>query len=187
VSEDTVSKDNHPTASQPPNAEFVQLFTRHQRRLFIYILAQVPSPVDADEILQETNIIIWRKCDQFELGTNFLAWASRIAKFEVLKFRDKKRRDRLHFSDAFVEQVADEALVVSGELELRRKALIYCLGKLREKDRELIQQRYAPGANGRTVAELLDRPVNSVYQSLGRIRRTLMECINRRLAVEAGQ
>ena len=105
----------------------------------------------------------------------------------IFKFRDKKRRDRLHFSDAFVEQVADEALVVSGELELRRKALIYCLGKLREKDRELIQQRYAPGANGRTVAELLDRPVNSVYQSLGRIRRTLMECINRRLAVEAGQ
>jgi RNA polymerase sigma-70 factor, ECF subfamily len=187
VSNNAVSKEETTPTSQPPSAEFVQLFTRHQRRLYIYILAQVPSPVDAEEILQETNIIIWRKCEQFEMGTNFLAWASRIAKFEVLKFRDRNRRDRLYFSDTFIEQVADEALVASDQLELRRSALIHCLGKLREKDRELIQQRYAPGENGKSVADVLGRPVNSVYQSLGRIRRTLMECIHRRLAVEAGQ
>lgn len=166
--------------------EFVQLFTRYQRRLYLYILAQVPSPLDAEEILQETNIVIWRKCDQFRPGSNFLAWACQIANYEVLKHREKRRRDRHYFSDAFVAQVADEALAGAEELERRRQALIDCLRKLRPKDRDLIQRRYAPGETGKSVAKFLGRPVNSVYQSLGRIRRALLECIQRRLAVEAG-
>ena len=42
-----------------------------------------------------------------------------------------------------------------------------CLGKLRDKDRELIERRYTPGETGTSLAEFLERPVNSVYQSLG--------------------
>ena len=167
--------------------EFVQLFTRHQRRLYLFILAQVPHPVDAEEILQETNVIIWQKCDSFRPGSNFFAWACQIAKYEVLKQRDKRRRERLHFSDRFVEQMAADALAGADELEQRRQALIDCLGKLRSNDRELIERRYAPGETGKSVADFLGRPANSVYQSLGRIRRALLECIHRRLTMEAGR
>lgn len=70
------------------------------------------------------------------------------------------------------------------ELESRRLALKHCLGKLRDKDRDLIESRYAPGERGKDLASQIGRPANSVYQSLGRIRRTLMECIQRQLAVE---
>ena len=168
-----------------PDADFVQLFTKYQRRIYLFILFKVPYPFDADEILQETNLVIWRKCDQFQMGTNFLAWACQIATFEVLKFRDRKRRDRLYFSDEFIEQIGEAALVDVAHLEERRNALVACLAKLRAKDRELIQYRYAPGETGKNLARQLGRPANSVYQSLGRIRRTLLECINRRLRVES--
>ena len=173
-----------------PDAQFVQLFTKYQRRIYLYILFKVPHPFDADEILQETNLVIWRKCDQFQMGTNFLAWACQIATFEVLKFRDRTRRDRLYFSDEFIEQIGEAALDDAEHLEERRNALVACLVKLRDKDRELIQYRYAPGEKGINLARRLGRPANSVYQSLGRIRRTLLECINRRLradSIEAGQ
>lgn len=169
-----------------PGEDFVQLFTAHQRRLYLYILAQVPRPADAEEILQETNIVTWRKFHQFEPGTSFFAWACRIATFEILKHRERRRRDRLCFSDEFIEQIARDAQDSAEDFEGRRRALAHCLGKLRKQDRELIQRRYAPGENGKSVARFLRRPVNSVYQSLGRIRRTLLECINRRLAAEAG-
>ena len=56
-------------------------------------------------------------------------------------------------------------------MEARRLALLACLGKLRKADRELIEERYASGENGLSVARKLGRPANSVYQSLGRIRR----------------
>jgi RNA polymerase sigma-70 factor (ECF subfamily) len=167
-----------------PGDEFVQLFTRNQRRLYLFILGQCPSPADAEEILQETNIVIWKKFHQFEPGTNFTAWACRIARFEVLKFRERHRRDRLQFSDEFVRQVAEASAESSPMLEARRQALAKCLEKLRPQDRELIRKRYATGQSGQSVAEALQRPVNSIYQSLGRIRRVLLECVNRQLSAE---
>lgn len=184
------SRDNVTGAKEgganSPDDEFMQLFTQNQRRLYLYILSQVPHTVDAEEILQNTNIVIWKKFDTFRQGTNFLAWTCQIANFEVMKHRDRIRRDKLMFSNEFIKTVAREALKNVDELEFRRRALAHCLAKLRAKDRELIQTRYAPGVNGKGIAEMLGRPINSVYQSLGRIRRTLFECINRRLASEAG-
>lgn len=173
-----------PPSGEIPTDDFVSLFSRYQRRLYLYILSQVPHPVDAEEILQETSVVIWRKADQFQPGTNFFAWVSQVANFEVMKYRSRRKREKLQFSDEFIAQVASEAVSRADELELRRNALLHCIEKLRPQDRELIQQRYAPGETGKNVAESMHRPANSVYQSLGRIRRALMECIQRRLAVE---
>ncbi len=167
-----------------PSVEFVRLFTHHQRRLFLYILSQVPNPVEAEEILQETNVVVWSKFSRFQPGTNFLAWVSQIANFEVMKFRTQKRREKVLFSDEFLQAIAETALERSESLEARRTALADCLQKLRPKDRELIQQRYAPGNRGKHLAEQIGRPANSVYQSLSRIRRTLMECIERKITPE---
>lgn len=168
--------------SAAPGPEFVQLFTHYQRRLFLYILSQIPNPIEAEEVQQETNVVIWSKFAQFRPGTNFLAWVSQIANFEVMKYRSRRKRDRMQFSDEFLETVSRESLERSDELEDRRKALIECIEKLRPRDRELIQQRYAPGEKGKHLAEQIGRPANSVYQSLGRIRRSLMDCIQRRLS-----
>lgn len=165
-------------------AEFVQLFTKSQRRLYLYILSQVPHPVEAEEILQEANVIAWTKSSQYRSGSNFFAWVCQIAHFEILKHRSRQKRTKLRFSDEFIEQVASEVVEQVDELESRRLALKHCLGKLRDKDRELIESRYAPGERGKDLASQIGRPANSVYQSLGRIRRTLMECIQRQMAVE---
>lgn len=169
------------TSITAPSEEFVQLFTRTQRRLYLTILSQVPRPSDAEEILQNANVVIWSKCHQFEAGTNFFAWAAKISSLEILKYRQRFARDRLQFSDEFVRTVADRLEEDSTQFELRRKALARCLTKLRPDDREIIQLRYAEGADGKSVASFLGRPANSVYQSLGRIRRTLLGCIERQL------
>lgn len=174
----TESTDN---STPPPSEEFVQLFTRHQRRLYLFILSQWPNPIEAEEILQEANVIIWTKYSQFMPGTNFFAWTCQIARYEFLKHRERRIKDRLQFSDEFVSMVADEVEQRSDALDYRREALISCLRKLNPKDRELIQKRYSPGQSGKTVAEFLNRPANAVYQSLSRIRRTLHVCINRQL------
>lgn len=170
---------------QVPNAEFVQLFTKSQRRLFLFILSQVSHLTDSEEILQDTNVIIWSKFHQFQLGTNFFAWAGRIATYEILKYREKKRAGRLQFCDEFISRVAAEAIELSDDLEQRREALSECLSRLKADDRRLIQARYAPGENGLKVAEQLGRPANSVYQSIGRIRKVLFDCVTRRVTATA--
>lgn len=164
-----------------PDAEFIKEFTRHQRPVFLFILSQISNPTEAEEILQETNLVIWNKFEQFEPGTNFKAWACQIARYEVLKWLDRNRRDKHYFSDDLMQQIADESLDESIEWELRREALTQCLQKLNPEDLELVQIRYAPGQSGKGAAESIGRPINSVYQSLGRIRRALMECIRREM------
>ena len=172
-----------PAPENGPPEDFVQSFTRSQRRLYLYVLSQVPNPVDADEILQDTNVVIWKKSQQYEPGTNFFSWAARIAHFEILKYRDRWKRERLQFSAEFVAQVAEEIEQNIDAFDQRRDALMQCLRKLKPEDRQLIQQRYTPGQTGQTMAEDLGRPANSIYQSLSRIRRALAECVARRLAV----
>ena len=119
---------------------------------------------------------------QFVPGTSFLSWARQIARFEILKHRQRFRRDKLTFSDEFVAAVAEEVDAQSETQDRRRDALQVCLEKLQPGDRELIQRRYQPGLSGKDLADHLGRPANSVYQSLGRIRKALLDCIHRQLA-----
>jgi RNA polymerase sigma-70 factor (ECF subfamily) len=170
-----------------PSEEFVQLFSRSQRRIYLHVLGQVGNPDHADDILQETNVVIWSKFDRFELGTNFIAWSFQIANYEVLKYRDKRRSNKLVFSDDILESLATESEEQQDDLDLRRSALRECIKKLRPGDRELIETCYAPGSSGRDLAADLGRPSNSVYQSIGRIRKALFECVSRHLTTEAGR
>lgn len=174
-----------PDTESESGREFIASFTQCQRRIYLYILSMVPHPIEAEEILQNTNLIIWKKSQQFEAGSNFFAWACQIAHYEILKFRKKRSRDKHQFSDEFVSQVAEAVKENQDVFELRRNALAFCLEKLRKKDRELIQRRYQGNNQGKDVADELGRPANSVYQSLGRVRRTLFECINRYIATES--
>lgn len=181
-----VNSRNNPTQgaadSDTPSEEFIRAFTQSQRQLFLYLLPLVGNASDADEVLQETNLIIWSKWRQFEPGTNFLAWSRAIARLEVFRFRRSRGGKLAFLQDDILELIAQRTETVSEETELRQEALNQCVAELRAKDRELLQMRYAPGANGDKVAKQLGRPANSVYQSLGRIRRTLMECVRMRLA-----
>lgn len=164
-----------------PSEEFIRAFTQSQRALYLYVLPLLGNASDADEVLQETNVVIWAKWQQFELGTNFLAWARAIARLEVFRFR-RSRHHRLAFlGDELLDAVAHRAEIQSDQSEARQRALENCLNKLRPKDRELIRMRYAPGQNGDRVAAKLGRPANSVYQSLSRIRRVLFECVQHRM------
>lgn len=152
--------------------------------MYLFILGLTGSPQDAEEILASTNLVIWSKADQFQDGTSFFAWVCQIARYEVLQHRQRFRRDKLKFSDEFVDTVAEESISQLDDSDLRRQALEQCLQKLPSRDRELIRERYRPGTTGKEVASSLGRPQNAVYQSLGRIRRVLLDCIQRRLAEE---
>ncbi|MEO2017693.1 MAG: sigma-70 family RNA polymerase sigma factor [Fuerstiella sp.] len=169
-----------------PGEAFIREFTQSQRPLYLYILPLVGNSADADEVLQEANLVIWAKWHQFELGSNFLAWGRAIARLEVFRHRRNRGRKLTFLDGNVLDLVAQRSEAVNEKLELRQAALAKCLGQLRPRDRDLIQMRYAAGANGDKVAKNLGRPANSVYQSLGRIRRVLMECVRMQLAEEGG-
>jgi RNA polymerase sigma-70 factor (ECF subfamily) len=166
------------------NDAFLDLLTRHSSQLFAYIYALVRNLHDADDLFQKTSVVLWKKFDDFELGSDFMAWACRTAKFEVSNYVRARRRDRHLFSDALMEQLAASQRDRSEHLQQRRAALEQCLNKLSGTDRRLIDLCYRGEGNIKHAAAQLERPVGSVYDSLSRVRQVLRECVLRTLAAD---
>lgn len=164
---------------------FARLFAQHDRWLFAYLVSLLGNSADAEEVFQEVCVVLWREYETFELGTNFVKWVSVIAHHQVYRFRRQQRRVGPQLSDAVVDLLAEDAVERSEVFESRRDALRRCLDKLTDKDRQLVQYCYSDSqVTFKTVAQTLGRPTNTVYKALNRIRRALMECIQRTLSVE---
>jgi len=158
------------------------LIVSSQKPLYTYIRTLVGPVSDVDDILQEVNLILWRKGDEYDGRGRFLAWACHIAYLQVLAYCQKRRRDRHVYIDEYV--LRDLAEYVASEVEridARLEALRGCLAKLAPAQRRLILLRYEEGGSVQKVAELLDRPVGSVRVTLHRIRQLLADCVKRTL------
>lgn len=158
-----------------------RLLARCQRRVFVFAMSLLHDPNDAEDVLQETNLVAWKKYKDYEVGTDFASWVCRIAYYEALKVRSKQARRKL-FSDVFIETLAAGCERTMCEWDDRPAALRECLTKLNERDRQLIHSRYQPGATTRSVAEALGRSVQGTRKSLLRIRRLLLGCVQRTLS-----
>jgi len=170
--------------SQDKTELFVELVTRYQQRVYLFILSLLPNPAEAEEVLQETNLVLWRKFEEFEPGTNFKAWAFQTAYYKVQSFLSRQGRERARFGDAFLEKVAAMASELPDEHDVRREALSRCLEKLSQSDREVIRRRYRMDGTTKSVAEELGRSVDAIYKAVLRIRRKLHQCIRLALAAE---
>lgn len=166
------------------NEHFLRLFAKSQARVYAYVLSLVFNETAAEEIFQETCVVLWQKFDQFEEGTNFAAWACKIAHLNVLKWREQHARRREVYDDAFLGTIASSQEQRADQFDARRLALGQCVERLRAEDRELLRARYDGNRTARQVARDLGRPENTVYKALQRLRRMLLACIQARLAEE---
>lgn len=164
------------------HSEFARLIAQHQRAVQGYILANVPRWGDADEIWQETSVRLWLEFDKFQRGSNFAAWAIRVAHFEILTWRKKVSRNRLVFGDDFLECLeSEQGQFTSQQSQDRLKALDQCLQNSTEHQRELLSRFYEPNRQVEQIAEAMKCSVDAVYKSAQRIRKVLRHCIENRL------
>jgi RNA polymerase sigma-70 factor, ECF subfamily len=165
-------------------AQFLRLFLENERRIYAFIVSILPNLSDAEDVLQETSLILWQKFSQFEIGTDFVAWACRVAQLRVMKFYEKRGRSKLQFDAAALEAVANEAIGMAPLLEDRHHALAQCLEALNPRDRDLLQRRYADDASPQQIAGQVGRSIHAIYKALSRIHDGLMECVRRRMSKE---
>ena len=170
-----------PSQSDPSrHADFVRLFAQHAQQLYSQIYIQLGHATDTDDVFQETSKVLWEKFEAFELGTNFSAWAGRIAHFQVLAHRQRAQRNRVWFSDEFIETVAEHAAKDAALLASQHLALSDCLQKLKARDRDLVLRRYRPGATTQGIAQELGRSVDAVYKAINRAQKWLFDCVRRK-------
>jgi RNA polymerase sigma-70 factor (ECF subfamily) len=164
--------------------EFLTLLTQHDRALGVYVYALVSSGADADDILQQTKMVMWKSFDQFEPGTNFLAWARKVAFHQILGYRRQKKKEHLPLDEDVLEAVHHEVSRLAGEDDHRREALQSCLHKLPTEHRQLVLLRYYEDLEVEEVAKRIASTAGAVYRALSRVRFALLECVEKQIAKE---
>lgn len=171
--------------SQPQGDEFISQLTQHQAALHGYVLASLGDVHEAKDVLQQVNLVLWRKAASWNPATKFLPWAFAVARFEVLAHIRDKARDRLVFDADVVELMSEtSAAVLHGQTE-RHDALQQCLEKMRAADRALLSDHYVAGRTLREIAEAAGRGAGAVRVQIMRLRQALADCIQRKLETEA--
>ena len=173
-----------PRAETESRKRLMALMTRHQRQIFSYIYVLVPNRNDAEDLLQETSLLICEKFHEFREGTDFVAWACQIAYWRVRYSRQKFARSKVVFDQEIVDVVAQTAGNMTKELDDRHEALARCLEKLQSRDRDLLMARYEPGGGVEEAARRSGRTVPTAYKALARLRKLLLDCVSTRLAAE---
>ena len=173
-----MSEENGPF-SREQSAEFVANIASVQRQLHTFIYSLVYHREDTEDILQETNYVLWRRADTFRPGTNFRAWAYKIAQFQVMAYRKKKMKlnSKEWLDSELIECLAEEALEDADYYDQRHNLLQECLQALPEERRALVTKRYTPGVSVNGMAEELGKAPKAVSETLRRIRHALHRCI----------
>lgn len=179
------NQDDSQTPIQPPHEAFLRLFTHHEAALRAYVRACLPTATDVDEVMQEVSLIAWRKFPELDDSTQFPRWACLIARYEILRYRRSKARDRLVLDEDIVATIADEGAEETSTRQQQLSALHFCIEKLPEERSQLALAAYAPETSMRELAAKLGRSEGSLYQLLARIRLELLRCVERTLSKEA--
>ncbi len=152
------------------STEFVAQITKCQRHLHAFILSMVWNPAEADDVLQETNLVLWEKVAEFDASRPFLPWAMRFAQLQTMAWLKRHRRQtkRFVFDDDLAKLLADEAAMHEPAFDERQHALASCLQKLPPDQRRLIAGRYEPGASVNAMADKAKMTAKAVSDKLRR-------------------
>jgi RNA polymerase sigma-70 factor, ECF subfamily len=154
----------------------------HEASIRAYVRRLMPSRVDADDVMQGVALVLWEKFEKFREDGDFHHWAIGIARYEVLAWLRDRGRDRLVLAGDVAELIADESTIDFLHLDQQRLALQTCLEKLTQRNRLLLLDSYGSESKIQEVAATSGRTVNAFYQWLHRMRRILLDCVQREVA-----
>ena len=173
--------------AQGNNEAFDELLSRHQTRIYNYILMMVKNEDIANDVFQDTfaKVITTIKQGRYTESGRFAAWLTRIARNLIIDvFRQEKSLaqvstdegqvdilNRREFSDGTIE---DELVDMQIRDDLRAM-----LDKLPEAQREVLMMRFYQNLSFKEIAEATGVSINT---ALGRVRYAILNM--RRMADE---
>jgi RNA polymerase sigma-70 factor, ECF subfamily len=175
-----------PSKTTVSRDDFATLYSRCHLDLLRYVWALLADRHLAEDVVQDTARVLWRKFDEYDPARPFWPWARQFAHFEVLKARRRRAVDSRCFSDEGIERIASEHAAAEETLAERREALTRCIERLDGASRELLMSRYEAHGNVQRVAARIGKSANACSLMLHRIRQRLIECVDRTMQTEGG-
>lgn len=153
-------------SSRKKDRAFSELLDLYQERIYWHIRKMVLTHENANDVLQNTFVRVYRNIEKFEGKSSLLTWIFRIAYNESLRFLEKeKKRSFQSLEDVSTYQL--EALQQSeyfdgDELHAR---LLKIIEELTEKQRRVFQMKYFDELSFRQISEILEVSENTLKSS----------------------
>jgi len=170
------------------NASFEELISRYAGKAFSLATRFTKSTQDAEEVLQDVFVTVYRKISKFEGKSSFSSWLYRITVNASLMKLRKKRRDQTVSIEDLLPHVQELPASKNGEIadldhltyrsELRT-ALETAIRKLPEEYRPVFVLRDVDGLTNREVSKILNITVPAVKSRLHRSRLMLRRRLGR--------
>ena len=137
----------------------------------------------AEDIFQEVCVKAVSRGDQFDSPEHVVNWARVTGKnraIDVLRARDG---GYVGLGDEVLATLTDEWPRQARD-ERPQEALLHCLERLTANNRDLLRLRYFERRSCPDVAALMGRKLETIYQALARVHKSLGDCMRARLQQE---
>ncbi len=152
----------------PPTREraFTHLVERYQKKIYWHIRRIVIDHDDADDVVQNVFIKVWKSLDNFKEDAQFYTWLYRIATNESLTFlRQKKAHLYVEFDDVasgLSGSLQDDNYFNGDDLQKKLQEAILTLP---DKQRVVFNLRYFDEMPYEQMAEITETSVGALKAS----------------------
>ncbi|MDC6389477.1 RNA polymerase sigma factor [Maribacter sp. PR1] len=164
VEEETLVKELKSKETQS-NA-FEVLVTNYKERLYWHIRRIVLNHDDADDVLQNTFIKVYRNIDGFKGDSKLFSWMYRIATNEALSFlKQKSKKLGLtdgEYKDHVIENLQADVYFEGDEIQLKLQKAI---ATLPEKQKLVFNMKYFEELKYEEISDILDTSVGGLKAS----------------------
>ncbi|WP_091741052.1 sigma-70 family RNA polymerase sigma factor [Phenylobacterium immobile] len=156
-----------------------QLYEASSSKLFGLCLRILSDREEAEDVLQDVYVTIWRRADRFDANrASVMAWISAIARnraIDRLRARGPaSRRDPIDNFELADDAPGAEALVGAADDARQLEA---CLNQLDERTREVIRTAFFEGVTYEALALRMDTPLGTVKSWIRRGLARLKGCL----------
>ncbi|MFH4965149.1 RNA polymerase sigma factor [Gaetbulibacter sp. M235] len=161
------------------NEAFSDLLDLYQERLYWHIRKIVITHDNANDVLQETFIRIFKGIDKFEEKSALHTWMYRIAYNESIRFLEKTKTSvSIEHNNTYTKNLTQDEFFNGNELQLKLNNLIL---KLPKKQQRVFQMKYFDDLSFREISNILNISENTLksayYSAVKTIEdKILTEC-----------
>lgn len=154
---------------------FRTLYARHNVRVFRFILRFIKDEGQAEDLIGEVFLDVWRQADRFEGRSSVSTWILGMARFKALSSLRKTTDAELDEEQASaIEDDADTPETVAQKVD-KAKAIRRCIDQLSNEHREIVDLVYYQEKSISEVAEIVGIPENTVKTRMFYARKRLQE------------
>jgi RNA polymerase sigma-70 factor (ECF subfamily) len=148
-------------------------------KLFGVCLRILNDRGEAEDVLQDVYVTVWRKAATFDPGrASPITWMVAIARNRALDIIRKKTEVSIEDEPAAMDAAGDEPNPLARrEMTEELRRLLACLGQLDEERRRMVLLAYYSGWSRDQLAVQFDAPTNTIKTWLRRSLLEIRECL----------